>query len=137
MSKLNPTSKGSKSLFDDERLAGGYGMRGAKESYIQLLRRATLANLLWEDIAYMDGKSVSDEIARLIPLCSPDEVYDLAIEVRQKQKLRHTPLFIAVQMCRNEGHRALVSKFPGTVTSSQISVFQIIPISAAASSSTM
>lgn len=110
MSKLNPTSKATKDLFDDERLAGGYGMRGAKESYIQLLRRATLANLLWEDIAYMDGKRVSKEIERLIPLCSPDEVYDLAIEARLKQKLRHTPLFIAVQMCRHDGHRALVSK---------------------------
>lgn len=110
MSKLNPTSKASKDLFDDERLAGGYGMRGAKESHIQLLRRATLANLLWEDVAYMDGESVSDEIARLIPLCSPEEVYELAIEARQKQKLRHTPLFIAAQMCCHEGHRALVGK---------------------------
>lgn len=110
MSKLNPTSKASKDLFDDERLAGGYGMRGAKESNILLLRRATLANLLWEDVAYMDGERVSDEIARLIPLCQPEEVYELAIEARQKQKLRHTPLFIAAQMCRHDGHREMVGK---------------------------
>ena len=110
MSKLNPTSKASKDLFDEERLAGGYGMRGAKESNIQLLRRATLANLLWEDVAYMDGKKVSDEIARLIPLCLPEEVYELAIEARKKQKLRHTPLFIAAQMCRHDGHREMVGK---------------------------
>ena len=110
MSKLNPTSKASKDLFDEERLAGGYGMRGAKESNIQLLRRATLANLLWEDVAYMDGKKVSEEIARLIPLCLPEEVYELAIEARKKQKLRHTPLFIAAQMCRHDGHREMVGK---------------------------
>ena len=110
MSKLNPTTKSHSPLFDNERLAGGYGMNAAAETNIQLLRRATLANLLWEDVAYMDGKSVSDEIKRLIPLCSPTDVYNLAIETRTKQKLRHTPLFIAVEMCKHEGHRQLVSK---------------------------
>ena len=79
MSKLNPTRTKKTALMDDERLAGGYGMKAAKETNIQLLRRATLANLLWEDIAYMDGESVTDEIARLIPLCSPEDVYNLAI----------------------------------------------------------
>lgn len=110
MSKLNPTRTTNPTLMDDERLAGGYGMKAAKETNIQLLRRATLANLLWEDIAYMDGESVTDEIARLIPLCSPEDVYNLAIEARQKQKLRHTPLFIAVEMCKHENHRAYVSR---------------------------
>ena len=108
MSKLNPTTKSHSPLFDNERLAGGYGMNAAAETNIQLLRRATLANLLWEDVAYMDGKSVSDEIKRLIPLCSPTDVYNLAIETRTKQKLRHTPLFIAVEMCKHDGHRELV-----------------------------
>lgn len=108
MSKLNPTTKLHSPLFDNERLAGGYGMNAAAETNIQLLRRATLANLLWEDIAYMDGKSVSDEIKRLIPLCYPTDVYNLAIETRIKQKLRHTPLFIAVEMCKHDGHRELV-----------------------------
>lgn len=110
MSKLNPQTKTHSTLFSEERLAGGYGMNAAAETNIQLLRRATLANLLWEDMAYMDGKRVSAEIQRLIPLCSPTEVYDLAIETRLKQKLRHTPLFIAVEMCKHEGHRQLVSK---------------------------
>ncbi|MGN0231965.1 MAG: TROVE domain-containing protein, partial [Muribaculaceae bacterium] len=58
--------------------------------------------------AYMDGAKVADEISRLIPLCAPDDVSDLAIEVRLKQKLRHTPLFIAVEMCKHDGHRGLV-----------------------------
>lgn len=110
MSKLNPTRTANTTLTDDERLAGGYGMKAAKETNIQLLRRATLANLLWEDIAYMDGKSVSEEMARLIPLCNPEDVYSLAIEARLKQKLRHTPLFIAVEMCKHDGHRAYVSQ---------------------------
>lgn len=110
MSKLNPTIKNCTSLQDDERLAGGYGMMAATGSNIQLLRRAVLANLLWEDVAYMDGRKVADEICRLVPLCYPQDVYDLAIEARKKQKLRHTPLFLAVEMCKHATHRELVGR---------------------------
>ena len=74
------------------RLAGGTGLRAAKQSDIQQLRRMTLANLLWEDCAYVDGKSLADEIARLIPLCDAKDVANLALECRLVQKLRHTPL---------------------------------------------
>ena len=106
MSKINPTSKGK----TEGRLAGGFGNAAASQSNLALLRRAVLANLLWEDIAYQDGKVVSAEIDRLIPLCAPQEVFDLAIEAREKQKLRHTPLYLAAQMCRSESHRKLVGK---------------------------
>lgn len=99
MSKLNPTIK--KSVLDKtERLAGGYGVYAAKQSNYQLLRRVTLANLLWENCAYIDGVSIVDEIVRLIPLCDANDVANLAIECRLVQKLRHTPLFIAVEMCK-------------------------------------
>ena len=106
MSKINPTSKRK----IEERLAGGFGNAAASQSNLALLRRAVLANLLWEDIAYQDGKSVSAEIDRLVPLCEPQEVFDLAVEAREKQKLRHTPLYLAAQMCRSESHRKLVGK---------------------------
>ena len=106
MSKLNSTNKSA--MPDGERLAGGFGALAAEQCPIDLLRRATLANLLWEDVACMDGAEVTDEIARLIPLCAPYDVFNLAIEVRLKQKLRHTPLFIAVEMCKHDGHRELV-----------------------------
>lgn len=107
MSKVNPSLKKT-SKFDEERLAGGSGMLAAKQSNIELLRRAVLANLLWEDVAYMDGKKVADEIKRLIPLCSAVDVYNLAIEARTIQKLRHTPLFIAVEMCKYPEHKMFV-----------------------------
>lgn len=106
MSKINPTSKRK----TEERLAGGFGNAAASQSNLALLRRAVLANLLWEDIAYQDGKAVSVEIDRLVPLCDPQEVFDLAVEAREKQKLRHTPLYLAAQMCRSESHRKLVGK---------------------------
>ena len=104
MTRVNPTSKGNLAA----RLAGGFGNAAAQQSNIAQLRRAVLANLLWEDIAYQDGKSVTEEIDRLVPLCSPQEVFDLTVEAREQQKLRHTPLYLAVQMCRHEQHRKLV-----------------------------
>lgn len=116
MSKLNPSIKPLPKTTN-ERLAGGYGSLAARESNIALLRRATLANLLWEDIAYMDGKSVADEIQRLIPLCAADDVYNVALEARVNQKLRHTPLFIAKEMCKYKEHRLFVSELlPKVIT---------------------
>ena len=113
MSKINPSTKKvstSKKFDTTECLAGGFGQYAAKQTDIQLLRRMVLANLLWEDNFYIDGKSVSDEIKRLIPLCNAEDVYRLAYEARNMQKLRHIPLFIACEMCKYPSHRKLVSK---------------------------
>ena len=54
MSKINPLVKPT-NKFDNERLAGGSGAFAAKQSNIELLKRVTLANLLWENNAYCDG----------------------------------------------------------------------------------
>lgn len=110
MSKINPTVKPTPKMDVNTRLAGGFGMAAAVQSNIALLRRAVLANLLWEDVAYMDGKSVTEEIKRLIPLCKAEDVYNLAREARLLQKLRHTPLFIAVEMCKYPQTRQYVDK---------------------------
>ena len=110
MSKINPTVKPAPKFDTSARLAGGHGMAAAVQSNIALLRRAVLANLLWEDIAYMDGMSVVSEIKRLIPLCDAADVYNLAREARLLQKLRHTPLFLAVEMCKYPETRAYVDK---------------------------
>lgn len=107
MSKINPSLK-SPSKFEDERLAGGSGALAAKQNNLALLRRAVLANLLWEDVAYMDGVKVAEEIKRLIPLCPAFDVYNIALEARTMQKLRHTPLFIAVEMCKYPEHKMFV-----------------------------
>ena len=107
MSKINPSLKKT-SKFEEERLAGGSGALAAKQSNTALLRRAVLANLLWEDVAYMDGMKVAEEIQRLIPLCPAIDVYNIALEARTMQKLRHTPLFIAVEMCKYPEHKMFV-----------------------------
>ena len=107
MSKINPSLKKT-SKFEEERLAGGSGALAAKQSNTALLRRAVLANLLWEDVAYMDGMKVAEEIQRLIPLCPAIDVYNIALEARTMQKLRHTPLFLAVEMCKYPEHKMFV-----------------------------
>ena len=107
MSKINSTSKTS-SMPDENRLAGGFCKVCAQETPILALRRVVLANLLWEDNFYVDGHKVSEEIARLIPLCNAQDVANLALESRALQKLRHTPLYIISEMCKYEEHKQYV-----------------------------
>lgn len=109
MSKVNPLLK-TDSRFDEPQLAGGHGKHAAKQDNIQLLRRAVLASLLWEDNCYVDGEAASQNIAKLIPLCDPAQVAHLAIEARIVQKLRHTPLFIVAEMTRYPQHNLYVRK---------------------------
>jgi len=117
MSKLNLSSKG-KSLMDKlVRLAGGHGVYAARQDSVSLLKRVVMANLLWENIAYIDGEEVSAQIERLVPQCPPQDVYDIAVAARTEQKLRHTPLFIAVVMCRYPDYAKLVgSLLPRIIT---------------------
>ena len=120
MSKLNSTRKPTTLKANQTtvgEIAGVVTNTAAAQSNIALLRRAVLANLLWENIAYMDGQSITDEIKRLIPLCDPLDVTMLTIEARQMQKLRHTPLFLAVEMCKHNETRPYVKDvLPAIIT---------------------
>ena len=110
MSKINPLIKGSTNVDMENRLAGGCGANAAKQSNVELLRRVVLANLLWENNAYVDGVDTATQIMELIPKCPAEEVYNIAREARIVQKLRHTPLFMAVIMCKHEETKKYVSK---------------------------
>jgi len=102
--------KAKDNRFVDTRLAGGMGMKAARQDAEALLRRATLVCLLWEDLAYQDGVSVADNIASLVPQVEARKVADLAIECRLDQKLRHVPLYLVKEMCKHDSHRALVAE---------------------------
>ena len=91
-----------------EKLAGGYGTFAAKQGAEGLLRRAVMACLLWEDNFYEDGKTNAENIKNLIPQGEPQKVFDIAVEARTKQKLRHVPLLIAREMARLDTHKGLV-----------------------------
>jgi 60 kDa SS-A/Ro ribonucleoprotein len=81
-----------------------FNHEGVRASHIQPaeeLRRTVLACLLWESGFYESGEAVADRIKRLVPLCNPHDVADIAIQAREKQRLRHVPLFLVREMARD------------------------------------
>jgi hypothetical protein len=73
------------------------------------LRRSVLACLLWEDQFYEDGVEIAGRIRELVPQVAAQKVALLAIEAREKIKLRHAPLLLVREMARHKSHRALVA----------------------------
>ena len=74
------------------------------------LRRSMLACLLWESQFYEDGVEIAERIAELVPEVAAEKVASLAIEAREKIKLRHAPLLLVREMARHATHRALVAE---------------------------
>src|SRR5689334_23143336 len=74
------------------------------------LRRAVLACLLWERQFYEGGVEIAARMADLVPQVAAEKVAALAIEARERMKLRHVPLLLAREMARHKTHRALVSE---------------------------
>lgn len=92
----------------NENLAGGFGNVAAKQSPEALLRRAVMSCLLWENLFYQSGESVANNIEELIKVVDPLTCYNIAIEARTVQKLRHVPLYIARVMAGLPTHKHLV-----------------------------
>ncbi len=78
-------------------------------SYEMQLRRSVLACLLWESQFYEDGVEIASRIAELVPKVAAEKVAALAIEAREKMKLRHVPLLLVREMARHATHRAVVA----------------------------
>lgn len=74
------------------------------------LRRSVLACMLWEDQFYEDGVAIAGRIRELVATVPPDRVAALAIEAREKMKLRHAPLLLVREMARLATHRHLVAE---------------------------
>jgi len=74
------------------------------------LKRALMSCLLWEDQFYEDGVSIAERLARLVPAVAPERCAELAIEARERMKLRHAPLLIVREMARAPKHRVLVAE---------------------------
>ena len=77
------------------------GAPARRISPIDELRRTTLACLLWESGFYESGEAVAERIKRLVPLCDPIDVADLAIKAREEQNLRHVPLLLVRELARD------------------------------------
>ena len=76
----------------------------------QELRRSVLACMLWEDQFYEDGVAIAGRIRELVPRVAAEKVAALAVEAREKMKLRHAPLLLVREMARLATHRQLVAE---------------------------
>ena len=86
------------------------GARARNISTELQLRRSVLACLLWESQFYEDGVEIAGRIAQLVPKVEADKVAALAVEAREKMKLRHVPLLLVREMARHATHRGLVAQ---------------------------
>src|SRR5580692_8461746 len=74
------------------------------------LRRSVLACLLWENQFYENGVEIAGRISDLVPKVAAEKVAALAVEAREKMKLRHAPLLLVREMARHATHRARVAE---------------------------
>lgn len=74
------------------------------------LRRSVMSCMLFEKEFYEDGESIAARIADTIKQVRPETVAAIAVEAREKMKLRHVPLFLVREMARLETHRSLVAE---------------------------
>lgn len=107
MAKLNTSSKNYKS--DSKTHEGASAKRINAE---QALRRSVMSCLLWESSFYEDGQLIADRICALVQQNKPEVVAQLAIEAREKMKLRHIPLLLVRELARHidlKGRRLVAS----------------------------
>ena len=86
------------------------GARAAKITPEQALRRSVLSCMLWENEFYEDGEQIAGRIGLLVPYVAAEKVAALAVEARERMKLRHAPLLLVREMARHATHRALVGE---------------------------
>ena len=76
----------------------------------QSLRRSVLSCMLWENEFYEDGMQIAIRIQDLVPRVAAEKVAALAVEARERMKLRHAPLLLVREMARHATHRHLVGE---------------------------
>ena len=76
----------------------------------QALRRSIMSCMLFENEFYEDGISIAERIAYLVPQIKAEIVAEMAIEAREKMKLRHIPLWLVRNMAALATHKHVVAK---------------------------
>jgi hypothetical protein len=76
----------------------------------QALRRSVLSCMLWEGEFYESGVQIAGRIHELVPQVAAERVAALAVEARERMKLRHAPLLLVREMARYATHRVLVAE---------------------------
>jgi 60 kDa SS-A/Ro ribonucleoprotein len=77
------------------------GAPAAVISAEQALRRTVLSCMLWEGEFYEDGVQVAGRVRDLVPQVEAAKVAALAVEARERMKLRHAPLLVVREMARH------------------------------------
>ena len=86
------------------------GAPAARINVEQQLRRSIMACLLWEDNFYESGESIVERICALIPNVRAESVAAMAVEAREKMKLRHIPLLLCREMAKHKSHAPFVAE---------------------------
>ena len=81
------------------------GAAARQMTKIQELRRSVMACLLWENTFYESGEEIATRIEALAQELPVKVVADLAIEAREKMKLRHVPLWLVRSLAKRGGGR--------------------------------
>jgi len=68
------------------------------------LRRSVLACMLWENGFYESGEQIANRIKSLCHTVTAEQLSELAIEARNKYKLRHVALLLARELARHPQH---------------------------------
>ncbi len=102
MAKLNIFKRKKKARTHEGAPARAFGPEAQ-------LRRSVMNCMLWEDQFYEDGEAIGDRIQALVPKVEPETVAQIAIDAREKMKLRHAPLLLIRAMAASEKHRPLVA----------------------------
>ena len=76
------------------------GISAANLSPAQQLRRTVMCMMLFEDNFYESGVAASERVRDLLRKVSFEDAAQIAIDAREKMKLRHAPLFIVREMLR-------------------------------------
>ncbi len=83
------------------KVVNHYGTQVPRINKSKQLTRLVLANMLWEDQFYVDGKSTADIIKELVATSDVKFVEQLAVAARTNYNLRHVPLLLARELARN------------------------------------
>lgn len=76
------------------------GAPSPKLSAVRELRRTVMAHMLFEDTFYESGEDSAKRIMLLVSKVPFVEAAQIAVEAREKMKLRHAPLYVVREMIR-------------------------------------
>ncbi|MEN6550151.1 MAG: TROVE domain-containing protein [Armatimonadia bacterium] len=76
------------------------GARAVRIGAEKELRRSVMACMLWEDSFYEDGHAIADRIRELCREVAPEKTAALAVDARERMKLRHMPLLLVRELAR-------------------------------------